>query len=83
MACRDRGADVADRRVLLPARRQADVLRRSGGDDAHRRARRHLGRAVGERPAPADPRRAAAAAHRPLRHRARAIQLPLIAVSEV
>ena len=42
---------------------------------AHRRSRRHLDRAVGERPAAADPRHPAAATDRSLRDRAHAIEL--------
>ena len=39
LARRGRGADLAGRRVLLPAHRQADVLRRADRHRADRRAR--------------------------------------------
>ena len=71
LARRRRGDDVAGRRVLLPARRQADVLRRCDRHGADRRARRQSRAAVAQRSRPAGLRRPAAAAAGPVRGRAR------------
>ena len=79
LARRRRGDGVAGRRVLLPAHRQADVLRRPDRHCADRAARRQPRAAVGERARAAAVRHPAAAADGAVRRRARVVRLPLIA----
>jgi formate hydrogenlyase subunit 3/multisubunit Na+/H+ antiporter MnhD subunit len=63
--------------ALLPAHRQADVLRRSRTDRADHRPRRHERAAFRERIAATGAGHRAATVDRALRHRADAIELPL------